>query len=63
MKLKPLLNSFVVLSSTLALVLALRAGVARGAEAVDYAAKVAPIFEARCVDCHAGEDGVGDFSL
>jgi len=66
MKLKPLLNSFVVLVSLLALVLALPGGVLRAAESVepvDYAAKIAPIFEARCVDCHAGDDADGEFSL
>jgi len=30
---------------------------------VDYAAKIAPIFEERCADCHAGDDAEGDFSL
>ncbi|HEY3901592.1 MAG TPA: c-type cytochrome domain-containing protein [Chthoniobacter sp.] len=30
---------------------------------VDYAAKIAPIFEARCVDCHGGDDADGEFSL
>lgn len=35
----------------------------RAAEAVDYAAKIAPIFEERCVDCHAGDDAEGEFSL
>ncbi|HSI11850.1 MAG TPA: c-type cytochrome domain-containing protein [Chthoniobacter sp.] len=35
----------------------------RAVEAVDYAAKIAPIFEERCVDCHAGDDAEGEFSL
>ncbi|MEI9893194.1 MAG: c-type cytochrome domain-containing protein [Chthoniobacter sp.] len=30
---------------------------------MDYAAKIAPIFEAKCVDCHAGDDAEGEFSL
>ena len=30
---------------------------------VDYAAKIAPIFEEHCVDCHAGNDADGEFSL
>ena len=33
------------------------------AEAVDFAAKVAPIFQERCVDCHGGDDADGDLSL
>jgi hypothetical protein len=29
----------------------------------DFAAKIAPILEERCVDCHAGADADGEFSL
>jgi len=47
-----------------ALLLALPGSVLRAADApVDFAAKIAPIFEARCVDCHAGDDAEGEFSL
>ena len=47
-----------------ALALALPFSALRAAEApVDYAAKIAPIFEERCADCHAGEDADGEFSL
>ena len=37
--------------------------VMRAVEPVDYAARIAPIFEERCVDCHAGDDAEGEFSL
>src|SRR4051794_39352864 len=30
---------------------------------VDFAAKIAPIFEEHCVDCHATDDPDGEFSL
>jgi mono/diheme cytochrome c family protein len=39
------------------------AGAAATDAPVDYGAKIAPIFEARCVDCHAGDDAEGEFSL
>ncbi len=32
-------------------------------EPVDFAAKIAPLFEEHCVDCHAGDDAEGEFSL
>jgi mono/diheme cytochrome c family protein len=48
---------------TLAVSLAWPFSTLRAAETVDYAAKIAPIFEARCVDCHAGDDAEGEFSL
>ena len=56
------LPTFFSLSSALAL--ALPFSTLRAAETpVDYAAKIAPIFEERCVDCHAGADADGEFSL
>lgn len=57
----PLPSKFVTL--TLAVSLAWPVSHLRAAEAVDYAAKIAPIFEERCVDCHAGDDAEGEFSL
>ena len=57
----PLPSKFVTL--TLAVSLAWPVSRLRAAEAVDYAAKIAPIFEERCVDCHAGDDAEGEFSL
>lgn len=51
------------LSITLAVLLAWPFSGLRAEEKVDYAAKIAPIFEERCVDCHAGDDAEGEFSL
>lgn len=53
----------IFVSFSLAMVLAGPVFTLHAAETVDYAAKVAPIFEARCVDCHAGDDAEGEFSL
>ncbi len=35
----------------------------RRARPVDFAAKIAPIFEEHCIDCHAADDPDGEFSL
>jgi mono/diheme cytochrome c family protein len=31
--------------------------------AVDYAAKIAPLFQEHCIDCHAADDADGDFVI
>ncbi len=36
---------------------------ASAAEPVDYAAKIGPLFEERCVDCHAADDPEGEFVI
>jgi mono/diheme cytochrome c family protein len=62
MKLLPLPPVFV--SAALISTLAWTPAPLRAADdKIDYAAKVAPIFEERCVDCHAGDDAEGEFSL
>ena len=33
------------------------------AEPVDYAAKIAPLFQEHCVDCHGKDDPEGEFNL
>ena len=35
----------------------------QAAEPVDFAAKIAPLFEEHCVDCHAADDADGEFAL
>jgi WD40 repeat protein len=39
------------------------ASTAVAAEPVDFAAKIAPLFEEHCIDCHAADDPDGEFSL
>src|SRR5262245_9138204 len=46
-----------------ALVLSLFTTGALAIEPIDFAAKIAPLFEEHCVDCHAGDDAEGEFSL
>ncbi|CAN5682323.1 hypothetical protein BH11VER1_BH11VER1_16680 [soil metagenome] len=38
-------------------------GFLMAAEPVDYAGKIAPIFQEHCVDCHAADDPDGEFNL
>ncbi|MEI9896249.1 MAG: c-type cytochrome domain-containing protein [Chthoniobacter sp.] len=58
-----LLPTRIFVSLTLAVVLVWPLSTLHAVEPVDYAAKIAPIFEERCVDCHAGDDAEGEFSL
>lgn len=38
-------------------------GLIMSAEPVDYAGKIAPIFQEHCVDCHSADDPDGEFNL
>ncbi len=42
---------------------AFTAGLILSAEPVDYAAKIAPIFQEHCVDCHSADEPDGEFNL
>jgi WD40 repeat protein len=50
------------LSLPLALAL-LATGQSFSAPTIDYAAKIAPLFQEHCVDCHAADDADGDFVI
>ncbi len=47
----------------LATFLAAIAALPASAAQIDYAAKIAPIFQEHCVDCHAAEDADGEFVI
>src|SRR5436190_14263013 len=47
----------------LAVIGLLAPGALFAAEPVDFAAKIAPLFEEHCVDCHSKDDPDGEFNL